>query len=199
MIVELASRPNEPAPESPDLAPESQESAPEQEAPNEPALAAQAPSEPFEPADNASTPAPPDAPPPADRIRAQLLSAARALGRESEEVEVEDGLGYKKAPVLPSQPGWLHHYTGRVTASIDRWNGNDGTRNARIVTASGLVLCIRTRALTATEFYNRWASVAVPMISDCGRERPQPVDRSDPWVRAPGPASSVGDAAPTYP
>lgn len=123
--------------------------------------------------------------PASDAIRAQLLGTARNLGRESEQSEQGRGLDYRAVPELPSQPGWLHRYTGRVAPSIDRWRGNDGSSNARIVTGSGQVVCVRTRAPTTAEIFNPWMSSALPMMSFCGRERPEGVDRADPWLRRP--------------
>lgn len=120
-----------------------------------------------------------------ERIRAQLLGAARSLGRDSEQTENDGRLAYRKLPGLPSQPGWLNQYTGRVSPSIDRWRGSDGGSSARIVTGSGQVVCVQTRAPTTAEIFNPWMSLAVPMVSLCGRERPPPPDRSDPWQRLP--------------
>lgn len=137
-------------------------------------------------------PASPAAAARSERIQAQLLSAARALGRESEHAGEEKGLQYDAAPALPSQPGWLHQYTGRVTPSIDRWKENDGSRNARVVTGSGRVICVRTRAPTMAEIFNPWISSAVPMMRDCGRERPDGVAGGDPWLRSPGGAVGAG-------
>lgn len=118
-------------------------------------------------------------------IRAQLLGAARELGRGVEQPEKGQGLAYRGVPDLPSQPGWLHQYTGLVAASVDRWKSNDGSVSARLVTGNGQVFCIRTRAPTIAETFNPWISSAVPMVSKCGRERPEAPDGTDPWLRRP--------------
>lgn len=123
-------------------------------------------------------------------IRTQVLRTARELGRQSERADEGAGLRYRESPPLPSRPGWLDQYTGPVTASLDRWRGRDGSRNARIVTGSGQVICVRTRAPTTAELFNPWMSAAVPMMRDCGRERPAAPDRDDPWLRAPREAAS---------
>jgi len=120
-----------------------------------------------------------------ESIRAQLLEAARNLGRDREQTEDDGRLAYRQLPDLPSQPGWLDRYTGRVSPSIDRWRGSDGGSSARIVTGSGQVVCVRTRAPTSAEIFNPWMSLAVPMVRLCGRERPAPPERSDPWQRLP--------------
>jgi hypothetical protein len=181
--VDLTARPPSPPATEPDPpAPEPDEPeqtiaeavASENEAPEEPATD----STPPQLADTEPSPNP-------EAIRGKLLEVARKMGRESEAAEDGPGLEFGSVPELPSQPGWLHQFTGRVTPSIDRWQGNDGSRNARVVTASGQVVCIRTRAPTAAETFNPWMSVAVPMASLCGRERPQRVDREDPWIRSP--------------
>lgn len=130
----------------------------------------------------------PDAAARSEQIQAQLLSAARALGRESENVGEEKGLQYDAVPALPSQPGWLHRYTGRVSPLINRWESVDGSQNARVVTGSGRVICVRTRAPTMAEIFNPWMSSAVPMVSVCGRERPDAVASGNPWLRSPGEA-----------
>ncbi|RFF32821.1 hypothetical protein [Wenzhouxiangella sediminis] len=193
VTLDLLPRPAERAADNPERLPEPEQAPPEPtqrtaepDSP-EPEVAAQSPAK--EPAqaeaEPAVAPAPPDTTATADRMQAQLLSAARALGRESERAEDDKGLQYEAAPALPSQPGWLNQYTGPVTASIDRWKGNDGSRSARIVTGSGQVFCIRTRAPTIAETFNPWMSSAVGMVRDCGRERPRAPDGSDPWVRRP--------------
>lgn len=194
MIVDLLPRPAERAAETPERVPEPEQPPSEPErmqraeepAPAEPEVAAQSPAEEPAPTESTVAPALPDTATTADRMQAQLLSTARALGREAERTGVDDGLQYGAAPTLPSQPGWLNQYTGRVTASIDRWKGNDGSRNARVVTGSGQVFCIRTRAPTIAETFNPWMSSAVGMMRGCGRERPRAPDGENPWLRRPG-------------
>lgn len=152
----------------------------------EPADAAQSALASSAPAETPAEAAPPDATTTADRMQAQLLNAARTLGRESEQDGEVNGLQYNETPALPSQPGWLNQYTGMVRPSIGRWQGNDGSRNARVVTDSGRAFCIRTRAPTIAEVFNPWMSSAVGMMRGCGRERPRTADGENPWLRRPG-------------
>lgn len=120
-----------------------------------------------------------------EAIRAQLLGVARTLGREVEHPGNGRGLDYRSVPELPSPAGWLHRHTGRVDPSTDRWRGNDGSRNTRIVTGSGQVACVGTRAPTIDEVFNPWMSAVVPMVHRCGRQRPRAPERHDPWLRRP--------------
>lgn len=192
MVVDLVPRPGEREAEStarpsePERPPPREKRQTQEPQAPESADTAQPQLVPSTPAKLLSAPNPPGAAATAGRIQAQLLNTARTLGRESEQVEKGAGLRYNQAPSLPSQPGWLHQHTGRVSPSIDRWKGNDGSRSARVVTGNGQVLCIRTRAPTTAEIFNPWMSAAVPMMSSCGRERPEGVDREDPWLRSPG-------------
>jgi hypothetical protein len=121
----------------------------------------------------------------AEHLRARLLEEAGAIGRRLEQGESEPTLEYARVPDLPGRAGWLQRYTGRVAPSIDRWRAGDGSRSARLVTGSGQVICVRTRAPTIDEIFNPWQSSAVPMMRDCGRERPT-LDAGDPWLRRPG-------------
>lgn len=194
MVVDLAPGPTERAAETPQglPEPEPERSPPEQmQQPQEPqatetADAAQSALASSAPAETPAKPAPPDATTTADRMQAQLLDAARTLGRESEQDAGDNGLQYNETPALPSQPGWLNQYTGTVRPSIGRWQGNDGSRNARVVTDSGRAFCIRTRAPTIAEVFNPWMSSAVGMMRGCGRERPRTADGENPWLRQPG-------------
>lgn len=199
MVVDLVPRPGEREAESPERPSEPERPPPreqrqkqEPQAP-EPADTAQPQLVPSAPAELLPAPDPPGAAATADRIQAQLLNTARTLGREREQVEKGTGLRYNQAPSLPSQPGWLHQHTGRVNPSIDRWKGNDGSRSARVVTGSGQVLCIRTRAPATAEIFNPWMSAAVPMVRGCGRERPEAATSEIPWLRSPGGAASSGE------
>ncbi len=89
-------------------------------------------------------------------------------------------------PRLPSQPGWLSDYVGMVAASSDQWREADGAISSRVVMSDGRVICGRIRAPTTSEIFNPALSLAVPRFRICGRERPEPVDRTDPWVRGDG-------------
>ena len=90
------------------------------------------------------------------------------------------------APRLPGQVGWLNDYVGTVTASSDHWRDPDGGISSRLVMANGQVVCGHIRPMTVSEMFNPALSLAVPMFRLCGRERPEPVDRTDPWYRGPG-------------
>lgn len=94
----------------------------------------------------------------------------------------------KAAPVpkLPDSAGWLNDYVGAVSPSVDRWVGNDGSRHTRIVLASGQLVCGRATPPTPAEMFNPSMAMNVMHFRLCGRERPTPVDRTDPWRRVPG-------------
>ncbi|WP_376690005.1 hypothetical protein [Wenzhouxiangella sp. EGI_FJ10409] len=193
MVVDLAPGPTERAAETPQglPEPEAERSPPEQmQQPQEPqatepADAAQSALASSAPAETPAEAVPADATASADRMQAQLLDAARTLGRESEQDAGDNGLQYNETPALPSQPGWLNQYTGTVSTSIDQWKGMDGSRNVRFVTASGQTYCVRIRPPTICETFNPGMSSAVPMIRDCGRASPQAPELDNPWLRQP--------------
>ncbi len=89
-------------------------------------------------------------------------------------------------PALPSAVGWLNDYVGQVTPSVDRWTSPDGSQHARIVLANGRVYCGKSGPPTAAEMFNPSMSANVMRYRYCGRERPDPIDRSNPWVRGAG-------------
>lgn len=99
------------------------------------------------------------------------------------------------SPSLPGQVGWLNDHVGTVAASSDHWRDPDGGFSSRLVMANGQVVCGHIRPLTVSEMFNPALSLAVPMFRLCGRRRPEPVDRSDPWVRGSGshPGSTLQD------
>ncbi|MFU8832405.1 MAG: hypothetical protein ACNA7J_09640 [Wenzhouxiangella sp.] len=98
-------------------------------------------------------------------------------------------------PALPDSPGWINDYVGTVTSSTDRWQANDGSRGTRTVLASGQIICGQIRAPTMAEMFNPSFSVNIATFWNCGRERPEPVDRSNPWIRAPQSDTGVRNAA----
>jgi hypothetical protein len=89
-------------------------------------------------------------------------------------------------PKLPDSAGWLNDYVGTVSPSVDRWVSNDGSRHTRILLASGQVVCGRAAPPTPAEMFNPSMAMNVMHFRLCGRERPPPVDRTDPWMRVPG-------------
>lgn len=97
-------------------------------------------------------------------------------------------------PGLPGTRGWLSGHVGRVAPASQRWQANDGSQRARYVLADGTVVCSQRRAPTIDELMNPWKSLAVTLVSVCGRERPPPPDFSDPRVQSP-PRPRSGDAA----
>lgn len=86
-------------------------------------------------------------------------------------------------PRLPDSSGWLNDYVGEVQARVDRWESNDGGRHTRIVLANGQVICGRADSPTSAEMFNPSMAMNIMRFANCGRERPTPVDRSDPWLR----------------
>ncbi len=89
-------------------------------------------------------------------------------------------------PRLPDQPGWLNDYVGTVRPSNDSWHEPDGSQRARLVTRSGDIWCGQNDPPPISDVFNPQFSVNVMRWRTCGRERPTPVDRTDPWLRAPG-------------
>ncbi|MEE4639825.1 MAG: hypothetical protein V2J42_13895 [Wenzhouxiangella sp.] len=89
-------------------------------------------------------------------------------------------------PRLPGAPGWLNDQVGTVAPQQDSWLEADGANAARVVTGSGQVYCGLRRAPTAAEEFNPWMSAALMTWRECGRRRPEPVDRENPWVRGSG-------------
>ncbi len=191
IVLDLLPPKTEPSPESKDQRPKPERSPPKEGQqpgePNEP----EARAKPQDTAEQSITRETPSAPDPAtpsastERVQARILTAARALGRETERTGEDKGLQYDSVPDLPSGVGWLNQYTGRVRPSLDRWRSNDGSMNSRIVTASGQVYCTRTPMPTMEQIFNPSMGGAATMIWRCGRERPEPLDEADPWVRRP--------------
>lgn len=89
-------------------------------------------------------------------------------------------------PRLPDQPGWLNDHVGTVRAGRDSWHLPDGSQRARLVTRSGDIWCGQNDPPPISDVFNPQFSVNVMRWRKCGRERPAPVDRTDPWLRAPG-------------
>jgi len=88
-------------------------------------------------------------------------------------------------PRLPDAPGWINDHVGTVTRHTDQWVNADGSSQARIVTGSGQIYCGRNDPPSMGEIFNPQFSLNVMRWRNCGRESPEPVDRSDPWLRAP--------------
>lgn len=132
-----------------------------------------------EPADNQSSVEP---------FSQQVLASVRELHGGLEIPKEPDILQPHPVPALPAQPGWLNDYVGTVEAGWERWQNADGTRESRIVMANGQVVCGRARAPVPSEIFNPQFALNIMAFRLCGRERPEPVDRTDPWLRA-GPIS----------
>lgn len=173
-LVSLPQEPDEPA--SAPVEPPAPEPVIEADTPEPPA-----PDEPVEPVDRRPIPIRPDT----VTLQRQVLDQARESGSERDAPQADATLQFRAVPALPSAPGWLNDYVGTVTPSVDRWRGNDGSFHSRVTTRGGQVWCFSTRAPTVQEGFNPWMSVAVPMMRNCGRERPEALDRSNPWLRAP--------------
>ena len=124
--------------------------------------------------------------PSAERLRELALIAARAQVETA--APSSPGIEGFAVPRLPSQAGWLNDYVGPIRPHIDRWQEADGAQAMRVVTASGQAYCGRARAPTASEEFNPWKSTALMYWRLCGREQPEPIDRSNPWLRGDGSA-----------
>jgi len=86
---------------------------------------------------------------------------------------------------LPGMRGWLSAHVGPVTPQSEAWKENDGSSRGLYVLADGTVICTHRRAPTIDEMMNPWKSLAVTMARICGRERPAPVDYSNPRLQPP--------------
>ena len=112
-----------------------------------------------------------------------VLASVRELHGELEIPKEPDILQPHSVPALPAQPGWLNDHVGMVEAGWERWQNADGTRESRIVMANGQVVCGRARAPVPSEIFNPQFALNIMAFRLCGRERPEPVDRTDPWLR----------------
>jgi hypothetical protein len=122
---------------------------------------------------------------PSHLLRARIITAiAREHGRIEPPGE-RNALESAALPRLPDSPGWLNDYVGTISPRVDRWAGNDGSRHTRIVMASGQIVCGRADPPTPAEMFNPSLAMNIMRFTPCGRQRPTPVDRSDPWVRVP--------------
>ncbi|MEM7054266.1 MAG: hypothetical protein AAF446_06920 [Pseudomonadota bacterium] len=114
-------------------------------------------------------------------IRAQLREQLDAAITLPDNTEPAKGLLSSEpvnVPGMPAAAGWLNNYVGTVEASIQRWGNPGGSSNARIVLASGHVICVQGAAPSYGEiFHIGWPPIAMSRI--CGRERPTPIDISD--------------------
>ncbi len=115
----------------------------------------------------------------------RVLATVRANLGSPQPPPAADAITPASAPRLPDAPGWINEYVGRLETQVEQWKNADGTREARIVTASGQVYCGRARAPTNAEIFNPQFAMNIMLFRDCGRVRPQAADRSDPWIRAP--------------
>lgn len=121
-------------------------------------------------------------------LRARILEQVGNLPTDSEpDTEGQLPWASSGAPVrgLPGVRGWISGYVGPVQTSAHTWKENDGSSRGRYVLANGTVVCTRRRAPTIDELMNPWKSMVVTMGGICGRERPAPVDYSDPRVQPP--------------
>jgi hypothetical protein len=120
-----------------------------------------------------------------DIIRHQILTNLRQAEQERSLPDRSTTLEPFSVPRLPASAGWINDHVGPVAPQSDRWVENDGSRASRHVLASGQVICGRTRPPTMNELFNPSMSVNIMTFYTCGRERPVPVDREDPWIRVP--------------
>lgn len=134
--------------------------------------------------DTVETHQPAPASPSSERLRELALIAGRAQTERTP--PSRPGLEGFAVPRLPGEAGWLNDYVGTVTPRAERWVEADGSRAARVLTSSGQVYCGRARAPTAAEEFNPWMSAVVMTWRTCGQERPEPTDRTNPWLRGQG-------------
>ncbi len=119
-----------------------------------------------------------------------ILASVRQLHGQIEPAEASNILQAQPIPALPDQPGWLNDYVGSVKPSLDQWQNSDGSRETRMVLANGQVICGRAQAPTVAELFNPQFALNIMTFRHCGRERPKPIDRTDPWQRG-GPDTGV--------
>jgi len=118
-------------------------------------------------------------------LSTRLLTRVRDNLGNLEIPDAPDALTAAPVPSLPDAPGWIDQYIGTVDTRVEQWTNADGTRESRIVTASGQVFCGRARAPTTAELFNPQFAMNIMLFRDCGRARPPPIDQTDPWIRAP--------------
>lgn len=121
--------------------------------------------------------------PDATRLRAQIIAGIHQ--REAATLS-EDNRAARPAavPRIPDAPGWLNDHVGAVQPSMEAWNNPDGSADSRQVLADGTVICGRLPPPTSADIHG--FDIRVFMYTVCGRERPAPIDRSDPWQRGGG-------------
>lgn len=90
-------------------------------------------------------------------------------------------------PDLPDAPGWIDQFVGEVDGRIEQWRHGDGAIESRIVTASGRIICGTTNAPSAADIFNPQFATNIMRFRECGRERRQAPDSSDPRLRTPRP------------
>jgi hypothetical protein len=90
-------------------------------------------------------------------------------------------------PDLPDAPGWIDQFVGEVDGRIEQWQHGDGTIESRIVTASGRIICGTTNTPSAADIFNPQFATNIMRFRECGRERRQAPDSSDPRLRTPRP------------
>ncbi|TVR97050.1 MAG: hypothetical protein EA418_04050 [Wenzhouxiangellaceae bacterium] len=141
--------------------------------------------EPVPGADQAVAPATIESPAPTIDTT-HVLGQLRLLDRAGSTRDRSADQAHGRIPALPDPPSWLNDYVGPVTPEGDFWQEMDGSRRARIVTADGSVFCGRTDPPSIQDDFNPQFSTNVMRWNRCGRERPTPVDRTDPWMRQAG-------------
>jgi len=115
----------------------------------------------------------------------QTLATARDLNPQAEDSDEPDSLAPAAIPDLPGTSGWINEYVGPVSAEVEHWQSNDGSRSTRIVLPGGQIICGRAEAPTSAELFNPSFALNMMFFRECGRQRPEPADRNDPWLRAP--------------
>jgi type IV secretory pathway VirB10-like protein len=119
-------------------------------------------------------------------LRRHALATARGLGPDPEGSAEPNALAPASIPALPGSSGWINEHLGPVSSRVDHWQANDGSRSSRIVLPGGRIICGRARAPSSAELFNPSLALNMMFFGECGRQRPEPADRSDPWLRVPG-------------
>lgn len=119
-------------------------------------------------------------------LREQISQFASEANPAERDTDPGRAIMAPHGPALPGAVGWLNDFVGPVTANVNRWIEPDGSQHTRIVLANGQVYCGKSDPPTTAELFNPSMSANVMRYRPCGRERPEPIDRSNPWVRGSG-------------
>jgi len=129
-----------------------------------------------------------DKSPPRPLLSTRLLATVRENLGKPAGPEAGDATTPARIPALPDPLSWINQYVGRVEPSREVRQNRDGSRQARVVTEDGQILCGKADAPTAAEIFNPSLATNLMRWRDCGRRRPDLPDLSDPRLRTPRPS-----------